>query len=64
MSTEEPLWSPKMTSWMMNTGMLAWATAAKGASPRLPTIKVSIMPREVVIRFWNRMGSAREITFR
>ena len=36
MRTEEPLWSPKMTSWMTKTGMLATSTAARGASPRAP----------------------------
>jgi len=33
MRTEEPLWSPKMTSWMTKTGMLATRTAARSNSP-------------------------------
>ena len=58
MSTDEPLCSPKITSWMTNTGVLATSTAASGASPRAPTIKVSISPSRVVHRFCSRMGSA------
>ena len=45
-------------------GMLARVTAARGASPRAPTIKVSTSPREVVMRFWATMGRARVTTSR
>ena len=64
MRTEEPLWSPKMTNWMTKTGMLATSTAARGASPRAPTMKVSISPSRVVHRFWSRMGRASRATLR
>ena len=62
MRTEEPLWRPKITSWITKTGMLARVTAASGASPRAPTMKVSTSPREVVMRFWATMGRARVTT--
>ena len=58
MSTEEPLCSPKITSWMTNTGVLATSTAARGASPRAPTMKVSMSPSMVVHRFCKMMGRA------
>ena len=61
--TEEPLWTPKMNSCTTNRGMLARVTAAMGASPRMPTIKVSAMPSILVIRFWRTMGAARAATW-
>lgn len=37
-------------------------TAARGASPSAPTMKVSISPSEVVIRFWRMIGTASVTT--
>ena len=64
MRTEAPLWTPKMNSWMTNMGMLARVTAAIGTSPSMPTIKVSAMLRQLVIRFCRTMGVARTTTWR
>ena len=52
MSTEAPLWRPKMISRMTKMGMLARVTAAMGVSPgREPTMKVSTRARDSVMRF-------------
>ena len=59
MRTEEPLWMPNIISCTTKTGMLARVTPARGPSPRVPTMKVSTRPRELVMRFWMRMGRAR-----
>lgn len=61
-STEDPLCRPKMTNWITKTGTLASVTAARGASPSAPTMKVSISPSEVVIRFWRMIGTASVTT--
>ena len=62
MRTEDPLWTPKMNICTANRGMLARVTAAMGASPSMPTIKVSAMPRVLVIRFCSTMGMASNTT--
>ena len=62
MRTEEPLCTPKMNIWSTYRGILASVTAAMGTSPSIPTIKVSAMPRVLVIRFWSTMGVARKST--
>ena len=41
---------------------MARATAAMGVSPSIPTIKVSAMPRALVIKFCSTMGVARATT--
>ena len=55
--TEDPLWTPKMNICTANSGMLASVTAAMGASPSMPTIKVSAMPSVLVIRFCSTIGT-------
>ena len=60
--TEEPLCTPKINSWTTNRGIFARVTAAMGASPSIPTIKVSAMPRALVIRFCMTMGAASTAT--
>ena len=62
-STAMPLWKPKMTIWMMNTGTLAAVTAAISALPRSPTMKVSAKPREVVMMFCRMMGAESAQSF-
>ena len=64
MRTEDPLCTPKMNICTANRGMLARVTAAMGASPSMPTIKVSAMPRALVMRFCSTMGRDSKITCR
>ena len=60
MRTEEPLCMPNIISCTTNTGILAKVTPASGPWPMVPTMNVSTRPRELVIRFWNKMGRARD----
>ena len=62
MRMEEPLWAPKMNIFTARMGMLARVTAAMGASPIRPTIKVSAMLSVLVIRFCMTMGAAKMAT--
>ena len=62
MSTDAPDCIPKTISSTTKMGMLARVTAAMGASPSIPTMKVSSRPRELVIRFCRMMGMARVTT--
>ena len=62
--TVEPLWTPKINSWMTNRGTLARVTAAMGTSPSIPTMKVSTRFRLLVIRFCSTIGVARAATSR
>ena len=64
MRTEEPLCTPKINSCTTNRGIFASVTAAMGASPSIPTIKVSAMPSILVMRFCSTMGVARATTWR
>ena len=51
-----PLWKPKTMLVRRNTGTLAVVTAAISAFPRRETMKVSMSPREKVMRFCRIMG--------
>ena len=55
----EPLCRPNTTSWMIKIGTFATVTADIWSLPRSPTMKVSIKPSEVVIRFCAITGSDR-----
>ena len=61
-STDAPLCTPKINICTANRGMLARVTAAMGTSPSIPTIKVSAMPKALVIRFCMTIGRARNAT--
>ncbi len=50
-STADPLCRPKMISCIMKMGVFATVTPAICSSPSMPTIKVSTIPRLVIIRF-------------
>ena len=64
MRTEPPLCTPKKNSWMTKVGILTRVTAAMGVSPSRPTMKMSAMPKALVIRFWRIIGVARTATWR
>ena len=51
-----PLWTPKTMLISRNTGTLAVVTAAISSLPSWLTMKVSISPREKVMRFCRMMG--------
>ena len=55
---------PKISICTTNRGILARVTAAIGASPNIPTIKVSAIPKVLVMRFCSTMGVASVTTWR
>ena len=52
-----PLWTPNTTLSIKNTGTLAVVTAAISVLPSWLTMKVSMRPREKVMRFCRIMGA-------
>ena len=54
-----PDWTPKTMEISRNTGTLAAVTAAISLLPSLLTMKVSMRPRENVMRFCRAMGPVR-----